>query len=478
MIYLNPEFHRNLWLNFSPFRLFAMPVVSGIVLMIVSNTSDDWKADIFTPAISIYFLVIFLWGNYAAASALHDEVKNNTWDFQKMSSIGPWQLALGKLFGTTSYVWYLALPFLIMAVYSYVYQHGSAEGAPADPRFGPPAATFAAYMILAGAMGHAAALFAGLINFRYLKTNVIAPFIFGFFISATVYSLTSAAQLYTPGGQREVTWHGLILDAQVFTVSSLLFFFFWILTGIHRLLREELQFRNSPLVWLAFVITMTLYFAGFTGSLLAIFPYLSGEELMSAKLLQSFMLVLFFTYIAGFTDAMNLARYRRWLLSARAKQWRRVFEDMPGWLASTVLIAPLFVLANLYAPRTMNDPDGSGFHVLSFTVSAILFVARDGAMVHAMLLGDRLRHSRFVLIFYYLMMYVLLPFLSFAIFDDLDAGGQSGKARTNQIIMIFYPAGIGGFFAACGPIFIQALFAGFLLYRAARSLTAPARPYL
>lgn len=312
MIYLNPEFHRNLWLNFSPFRLLAMPVLFGIFLMIVTNVSDNWKADIFTPAMSVYFLVIFLWGNYAAASALHDEVKSSTWDFQKMSSIGPWQLALGKLFGSTAYVWYLALPFLIIAVFSSGYQQESTAVA--------PAATLAAYLILAGAMGHAAAFFAGLINFRYLKTNVIAPFIFGFFVSSTVYSLISAAQHFTPGAQREVTWHGLIMDSQLFTVCSLLFFFFWILMGIYRLMREELQFRNSPLVWLAFVTTMTLYFAGYTDPLLDLSPYLSVSENISAKLLQSFLLVLIFTYIAGFFDAMNFSKYKRWLLSAKARQ--------------------------------------------------------------------------------------------------------------------------------------------------------------
>lgn len=151
---------------------------------------------------------------------------------------------------------------------------------------------------------------------------------------------------------------------------------------------------------------------------------------------------------------------------------------MPGWLASAVLIAPVFILTNLYASSAMNDTDPLRFQILPFTVSAILFVARDGMIVHAIMLGDRLRHSRFVLIFYYLMMYALLPFLSVAIFDNLDAGALPDKILANQIILIFFPVGTGSFFTACGPVFIQVIISGLLLYRAVRPLTAPRRPQI
>ena len=61
-------------------------------------------------------LIAYLWGTRRAVNVLADEIAAGTWDGQRMSSIGPWTMAWGKLLGGTAYVWYCAL--LCLATYA------------------------------------------------------------------------------------------------------------------------------------------------------------------------------------------------------------------------------------------------------------------------------------------------------------------------------------------------------------------------
>ena len=103
---MNPELRRNLWLELSMHRLVAMPVVLVLVLALISaRSSDPWPA-VFDAALWILVLVLHLWGGRNAAEAVTEEVRDRTWDWQRLSSLVPWQMTWGKLFGATAYSWY------------------------------------------------------------------------------------------------------------------------------------------------------------------------------------------------------------------------------------------------------------------------------------------------------------------------------------------------------------------------------------
>ena len=53
-----------------------------------------------------YILVVLFWGSRIAAAAMVREIVDKTWDQQRLSSMGAWGMTWGKLFGSTSYVWY------------------------------------------------------------------------------------------------------------------------------------------------------------------------------------------------------------------------------------------------------------------------------------------------------------------------------------------------------------------------------------
>ena len=105
---MNPELRRNLWLQFSLLRLIAAPVAIGIVLLLVWLVSAHSLTAVATSAEWFYLLIVLLWGTRRAADLVAEEIAGGTWDSQRMSALGAWQMTWGKFIGGISYVWYAA----------------------------------------------------------------------------------------------------------------------------------------------------------------------------------------------------------------------------------------------------------------------------------------------------------------------------------------------------------------------------------
>ena len=111
---MNAEFRRNLWLELSTHRLVALPVALALVLALVHAMSDDpWDSVAATSAwIAAGFLGV--WGVRSAAESVADEMRARTWDAQRMSALGPWEMTWGKLVGSASFAWYGGLLSLVV----------------------------------------------------------------------------------------------------------------------------------------------------------------------------------------------------------------------------------------------------------------------------------------------------------------------------------------------------------------------------
>ena len=100
---LNPELQRNLWLELSTARLLSMAFILGLIFLLCSMANARAVAMV---ALGMFGLLTILWGSGMASDAILDEVREHTWDMQKMTSINPWEMCWGKLFGGTIYAWY------------------------------------------------------------------------------------------------------------------------------------------------------------------------------------------------------------------------------------------------------------------------------------------------------------------------------------------------------------------------------------
>lgn len=105
----NAEFQRQLWLNCSASTilwilglctlLMAVPwVISGPHLLAPVAYAGLWCATLG-------------YGPLLAANSMHQELRHNTWDWQRLSALTPWQMSCGKWLGATSPAWLIAACF-------------------------------------------------------------------------------------------------------------------------------------------------------------------------------------------------------------------------------------------------------------------------------------------------------------------------------------------------------------------------------
>jgi len=277
----------------------------------------------------------------------------------------------------------------------------------------------------------------------------------------------------------DINWYGLEVGINLFLILSLLFFLFWIILGIQRTMREELQFRNTPIVWGFFVIAISIYSAGFVPKDLNVaegFIYQGVGGYLGGSFQFAFLLVLSLTYFPLMEEATQLYRYKRLINSIKAKQFKRAFENTSSWAMSFLIAFILYILVNFW-PRGPEDPTLTR-NLLIATTSLFLFMIRDGLVAHYILLGDRLKHSKFILLFYYLMAYLILPAIFFSILNIFYANGSGGMgvetfgSYEKFIISIFYPSIEGGFLAKIAPVFNQVLIAGIALFFCVKTLNA------
>lgn len=481
-----PEFHRNLWIKFSPFKLIAAPVFLALCAAILFKLLPAPffgapEKHLMNASLWLYFIVVVIWGNHEASNALRDEMQANTWDFQRMSSITPFQLAVGKLLGATSYVWYVGLLTLIPFAYgfsaapmpSYGFEFAGAGGM----------VPVVLLLILSGVIGQSLAFLISFIDMtsfaaRTGKKRVpraVLPFSLSVVASWYVFNLAQDASPRLAEGAsffREhprIEWFGTDYHTSSFIVCSLLVFLFWFVLGSYRIARSELLYRAWPVAWFAFVAFLLLWFRGFADP---------GEPRYYMQLMGLFILSLFLAYAVMLFEASDRRKYARFAESFLKGDYLRAFEDMHRWAVTVP-----FVLLT-YAATLMNVPEKGlclGFSAIGgFMVAILLFALRDGLVIHALIRGTA-RNLAFKALFYYLCAYVLLPLLHFSVspksLDVMDFSLWSWARRVVNCrwkeadvpevirsLAAYYPLPLPNFADAVLPVLVQAAAAGAWLF--------------
>lgn len=93
---MNPELRRNLWLEFSLHRLIGMPAVLALLFALFGSFGGAWRERVFTAALWGFVILAHFWGTRQASAAVTDEVRDRTWDWQRLSALSPWQMTWGK----------------------------------------------------------------------------------------------------------------------------------------------------------------------------------------------------------------------------------------------------------------------------------------------------------------------------------------------------------------------------------------------
>ena len=114
---MNPEFRRQLWLQFSVTRLALLPLLlAGVFTAVYLSTQAAPAEPLAAVAMVLFGVLVMGMGTFAAGSSVMDEIADRTWDQQRMSATQPWAMTWGKLAGATAYGWYGGALCLLVAL--------------------------------------------------------------------------------------------------------------------------------------------------------------------------------------------------------------------------------------------------------------------------------------------------------------------------------------------------------------------------
>lgn len=383
---LNPEFKRYFLLEMTPFRWVIMPVSLAVIFVCVSigaqalGLSGADHAQVMQRAATLlYFFMGWIWATRSVARSVLREVREGTWDMQRMSGIGPWRMVWGKIFGATLFPWYGVLICLgVVFYYSFDLPAGeAAAGAMGQSLVGvlmeisqqlsadsgpvSQILVFLGCMLIAHFVSFNIALiwiqkdrsgqgvryiscvFLGIcaaLAFLMLHVHLIAAIKSAFATlpgaSASPELASSVAQaLQSQGGGQLLGYN--VLDPE-FRLLALVFFVFWGAMGAYRLMRQEMQYRIWPWGWTAFIITLIGYLY-----LLAWLPIGFGQL---TNLFNTTHLVFWIAYIVAsfgfwislFLEPKDMVRYY-WLGEAlRGRKWALATSLMPAWILPLIFV--------------------------------------------------------------------------------------------------------------------------------------------
>ena len=448
-MFRNPELQRYAWLELTPQRLIVMPIVLALIFLIawqLGLRDADYKEALPSTAIAIFGVLVGLWGGLKAAGAVIEDVNNNSWDLQRLSSLSPWSLTVGKLFGSTLYVWYGALICLLVYVLSV---HESAS----------EIMLTVTSSLLSGLMCHAAALLASMQDIKHQtvkkKRAVFGYFIFGGIISSVLATPMRIAAISGTSSSM-AKWYGLSFDPLWFVLISSLIFLGWLVVGIYWQMRGQLKMRTNPLLWLGFLLYIIFYYSGFI-------IFNDAPRYQSGWLaFISFFIVMIAFYVTLLLEPWDSNLYKRLLDYRQAKNKTKLFDQFPRWLATYGLAVVIWLLLAV---------SGHSLRVVLIGLSMLVFAARDIALLHWLKFTPNNRRAIAAGLFYLLVLYVLLPLLFYVV-------------GARQMVYLFTPVGLNlnfnnetetssniiSLLSATG----QALLFSWLAFQRWKKITAPA----
>jgi len=415
---MNPEFQRNLWLELAPRRMILMAALLALAFLAaaLSGGSDyglggtaDW----------LFYAIVVVWGTRNAATAVVGEIRDRTWDMQLLSSIAPGAMMWGKLFGATIYNWFGGA-ICLGVMLGDTFLHKGAPSALID----------LVYYVAIGVISQAAAFLASLVAVRrrqaHSRLDVFVYQVVGLLAGVAVFSIWSIAD---PAGSilthkppsDFVIWWGRSFDTRSFLLVSLAIFTAWTLIGCYREMRLELKMRNGPLVWLAFLVFIGVYVAGFD-AWLASDKGVAGWDAASLRLGLAATAYAALTYLMVILEPKDRVHYR-WLgaqlSSARVGAFLGGLQAwMTAYAATLLCSAALLVWLHLGRPDSLEQS--------ALILAALGFLTRDVSLFVFMRSSSRRRRGDLAALGILVGLYVLAP----AIVNGLGL---------ENLLMLFYP---------------------------------------
>ena len=199
------------------------------------------------------------------------------------------------------------------------------------------------------------------------------------------------------------SWWGREVEGWRFALGTSVGFAAWAVFGAYRLMCQELQVRTTPWGWVAFVLFLAWYLAGFA-------VQSSDSEARTIFLIAGLLVSVALAYFMLFTEQTGALVLRRVWVRVQRQEWRRALEEMPCWLVSLALatvFCALLMLTVSQLPGELDDYRNISFTPLPLLV--LLFLIRDAAIFLVFSLARAPRRVEATTLLYLALLYLILP---------------------------------------------------------------------
>ena len=300
-------------------------------------------------------------------------------------------------------------------------------------------------------LAHAVSLAASLLWLRRRdvdKRSVVAlPQVLGFLVGGYAYFEASGAIDAGSSESATLVWHGMTFDSDRFVLASLAVFLAWAVLAVYRLMQTELQVRQRPWAWAAFVLFLMVYLSG----LPAAFRDQDGAlvESLILRVMLAVWIAVGLAYVSYLIFEKDPIAVRGLRLALKRGDPRRALRLLPQWAIVTV-ITVLAALVLVVSMLLLGDTGAFGtivFHMdlrlasVLATLGLLGFLLRDLAIVLFLnLRGGRPDAAALV---YLLVLHLLVPGLMGALGLGEFVGLVSPFAHVGWLPLQFFASGPG-----------------------------------
>lgn len=432
---MNPELIRNIRLECTTLRVGGAAVLIGLSLIAIVLTEargpvfedTGWTHDVLSISHYAAMALVAFWGARKAADAVGEEMRERTWDQQRLSGLGPLPMTIGKVLGAGSAV--LAILAMLLVVQATVIVIGPTPPYGWDFLFfnNVRVGAFGAVLlhIAAAVLVFATAFFAALVALNgqdrprafdatLFQIVSVAACIWLLGLLSSERRSLYATNVAAPDGARHIEWWGVSLSDMIWANLWIWVFALWALYGGYHQMRRAFAMATSTTPWILFLGFVAVWGAGFA----------PGGERLAA-----FFALAIAAYAAVLIEPHKLTAYRGWGAQLARVDPRALVSGpawLYAWLGATGVAVSALAGGALEVPNWVYDTlDVSGPAAIA---AAALFLLRDmGVAVWA---GLRASDGRGVWAALVILaaLHVLGPALSFAMigFDGLRAFAPVG----------------------------------------------------
>jgi len=420
---MNPEFQRYVWLELTPHRLLVAPLLLGAIFALVYVLNPENSS--FPLAVTGYWITLglgILWGARNASEAVIGELREGTWDQQRLSALGPWSMTWGKLFGAPVFMWYASVPALLLVANGAVHRSGFVDAI-------SHVVLLIALVVFSHAVGLLVSLQLATRSTAAASRSMIGLHLLG--LAAGVMLAGPAYTAYANGWDEPVTWYATAFAQRTFTFFVIGSLVFWATVGCYRMMRTELQLRNAPWVWLVFVVYCMAFAAGFAwndGTVQVWIGRFGETHSFETAPLVAYLVAMALAVAMLFIEPKDPVEFRRLIASLRDRQWTTMLQTIPRWFC-VLPIAVLVIVALI-----LTDSVGA-----VFCLSIMAFFARDAGIVVCLNLSVNRRRADAAALMYLLVLYGLLPAIIRAT-SGFSLEGWLFPAPTKDLLAATLPA--------------------------------------